>query len=715
MQRNNLFKTILIVVFLVLAIITLYPTFQVNPTQEKVDKLSQEISDLTGVTSAQVFSVFCGDIQLGSKKQDAELSKEEYQKNLENEMRTRSIRQLKLKDKEIIEKIVPLALDLRDTYTTQINYESKAIKMGLDLQGGTFLVSEVNIPKLVYNLAKEKDGLEPIFNEALAAYKNSDRDFIAILSEKLNEKNIQFRRFFGEQGDTDNEIREQLNKEAVDAVDRTLEVLRNRIDQFGVSEPNIQKQGDRRIIIELAGIKDINRAKNVIGTTAELRFQVVESERALEDLLNKINRTLRQAEDLDSTLNIIQAETDTSVAESDTTEKVADDEKIQLADLFKSKKDSVEQDTASKDTTSAIVDKNTYKEAPFTSLLRIFKGQGYEVIGVAPENRAAVEYILNLDKVKELTKDVEFLWGMDEETIAEQKWYRLYLVRKTVEMTGRYITNAKISMGGGDEASRAGEAEVDMTLNNEGAKIFSQLTERIINEKLAIILDGKVKSSPVVQVKIPNGRASIEGMASADEARDLALVLRAGALPAPMEFIEERTVGPSLGQDSVRKGTLAGLLGFATVVIFMVIYYNYFGIIADVALFLNLLLLMAALSGFGLTLTLPGVAGIILTLGMAVDANVLINERIREEEKTGKTIRAAIENGYGRAFITILDANVTTILTALVLLQFGTGPIKGFAITLFWGIAISMFTAIVVTRVIVDFMTARGMIKKLPF
>ncbi len=715
MQRNNLFKAILIVVFLVLAIITLYPTFQVNPTQEKVDKLSQEISDLTGVPSAQVFSVFCGDIQLGSKKPDTELSKEEHQKNLENEMRTRSVRELKIKDKELIEKIVPLALNLRDTYTTKINYEAKAIKMGLDLQGGTFLVSEVNIPKLVYNLAKEKDGLDPIFNEALADYKGSDRDFIAILAEKLSDKNIQFRRFFGEQGDTDNEIREQLNKEVADAIDRTLEVLRNRIDQFGVSEPNIQKQGDRRIIIELAGIKDINRAKNVIGTTAELRFQVVESERALEDLLNKINRALRQTEDLDSTLNIVQTETDTTVAESDTTEKVATDEKIQLADLFKSKKNSVEQDSASKDTTSAIVDKNTYKEAPFTSLLRIFKGQGYEVIGVAPENRAAVEYILSLDNVKELTKDVEFLWGMDEEVIAEQQWYRLYLVRKTVEMTGRYITNAKISMGGDAQSSRAGEAEVDMTLNNEGAKIFSQLTERIINEKLAIILDGKVKSSPVVRVKIPNGRASIEGMASADEARDLALVLRAGALPAPMEFIEERTVGPSLGQDSVRKGTLAGLLGFATVVIFMIVYYNLFGLIADVALFLNLLLLMAALSGFGLTLTLPGVAGIVLTMGMAVDANVLINERIREEEKTGKTIRAAIENGYGRAFITIFDANVTTILTALVLLQFGTGPIKGFAITLFWGIAISMFTAIVVTRVIVDFMTARGMIKKLPF
>jgi preprotein translocase subunit SecD len=714
MQRNNLFKAILIVIFLVLAIITLYPTFQVNPTQQKVDKISQEIGNLTGAPPDQVFSVFCGDIQLGSKKQDAELSKEEYQKKIENEMRTRSVRQLKIKDKELVEKIVPLALNLRDTYTTKINYESKAIKMGLDLQGGTFLVSEVNIPKLVYNLAKEKDGLEPIFNDALAGYKNSDRDFIAILSEKLSERNIQFRRFFGEQGDTDNEIREQLNKEVADAVDRTLEVLRNRVDQFGVSEPNIQKQGDRRIIIELAGIKDIHRAKNVIGTTAELRFQVVETDRALEDLLNKINRTLRQSEDLDSTLNVIQ--TDTTAAQADTTsEKVAEDEKVQLADLFKSKKDSVSQDSTAKDTTTAIVDKNTYKDAPFTSLLRIFKGQGYEVIGVAPENRAAVEYLLNLEKVKELTKDVEFLWGMDEESIAEQKWYRLYLVRKNVEMTGRYITNAKIAIGGGSDQSRTGEAEVDMTLNNEGAKIFSQLTERIINEKLAIILDGKVKSSPVVRVKIPNGRASIEGMASADEARDLALVLRAGALPAPMEFIEERTVGPSLGQDSVSKGTLAGLLGFATVVIFMVIYYNYFGLIADVALFLNLLLLMAALSGFGLTLTLPGVAGIVLTLGMAVDANVLINERIREEEKTGKTIRAAIENGYGRAFITILDANVTTILTALVLLQFGTGPIKGFAVTLFWGIVISMFTAIVVTRVIVDFLTARGSIKKLPF
>ena len=282
-------------------------------------------------------------------------------------------------------------------------------------------------------------------------------------------------------------------------------------------------------------------------------------------------------------------------------------------------------------------------------------------------------------------------------------------------MTGKSITDAKVDLGMGGNQGRAGEAAVLMTLNREGAKVFSQLTERIIGKRLSIILDGKVSSDPVVQVKIPNGRATIENIGTIEEAKDLALVLRAGALPAPMEFIEERTVGPTLGQDSVNKGTRAALIGLIIVAIFMVIYYHYFGLVADLALVLNLVFLMAILSGFGLTLTLPGVAGIILTIGMAVDANVLIFERIREEEQTGKTIRAAIENGYGRAFKTILDANVTTLLTALVLFQFGTGPIKGFAVTLFWGIVISMFTAIVITRVVFDYFTSKGFLKKIPY
>jgi preprotein translocase subunit SecD len=710
MRRNNLFKTILIVFFLGSAVFTLFPTFNVRPLQNEVDKISQEIGQSVGKPADKVLGVLCGDVQLGSKSVDETLSKEQQEENLKNDLKNRLKNQLGVTGKEKQDQLLPVASRLRQKYEALIKDESKAIKLGLDLQGGTYLVSEVNIPKLIYNLAKNKIDFEPIFNAALAEYKRSDRDFITLISEKLSDAKLPLHRFFGEPGDREVDIRQQLDQEVKDAVDRTLEILRNRIDQFGISEPNIQKQGDNRIIIELAGIKDITRAKNIIGTTAELEFKVVESEKGLEDILLKINRILRESGEGELDPTRIAAGTDSVV--TDSTEKVAEDGKVQLGELFKS--DQAGEDSAAVDTSSAIVDKNTYKDAPFTSLLRIFRGRGYD-IGVAPENVAAVEWILNLDKVKELTKDVVFQWGMESEKIADQQWQRLYLLRRNAELTGKYITNAKVNLGMGGDQGRAGEAEVFMTLNNEGGKVFAQLTERIIGQRLAIVLDGKVSSDPVVQSKIPNGRATIENMGSIDEAKDLALVLRAGALPAPMEFIEERTVGPSLGLDSIQKGTRAALIGMILVVLFMIIYYNYFGLVANLALVLNLVFLMAILSGFGLTLTLPGVAGIILTIGMAVDANVLIFERIREEEQSGKTIRAAIENGYARAFVVIFDSNVTTMLTSLVLFQFGTGPIKGFAVTLFWGIVISMFTSIVITRVIFDFFTARGMLKKIPY
>ena len=549
MRRNNLFKTILILFFLVLAVFTLFPTFNVKPLQNEVKKTSLEISQIIDKPADKVLNVLCGDIQLGAKTVDDALTQEQQDEALKNDVLNRLKTQLDVTSSEKLEQALPLILSLRAKYESLIKDEARAIKLGLDLQGGTYLVSEVNIPKLIYNIARNKADFDPIFNEALKEYEVSNREFIALISEKLSKKELPLHRFFGEVGDRDNDIRQQLDQEVKDAVNRTLEVLRNRIDQFGVSEPNIQKQGDRRIIIELAGIKDITRAKNIIGTTAELEFKVVESEKGLEDILMKINRVLRESEESELVPNLAETKTDSAV--TDSSEKVAKDGKVQLGDLFK-------QDLASEDSTAidsastAIVDKNTYKDAPFTSLLRIFRGRGYD-IGVSPENRAAVEWILSLDKVKEVTKDVEFLWGMETEKIAEQQWHRLYLLRRNAELTGKYLTDAKVNLGMGGNQGRAGEAEVFMTLNNEGAKIFSQLTERIIGQRLAIILDGKVSSDPVVQVKIPNGRATIENIGTIDEAKDLALVLRAGALPAPMEFIEERTVGPSLGQDSIQK------------------------------------------------------------------------------------------------------------------------------------------------------------------
>ena len=272
-------------------------------------------------------------------------------------------------------------------------------------------------------------------------------------------------------------------------------------------------------------------------------------------------------------------------------------------------------------------------------------------------------------------------------------------------MTGDIVADAKVSTG--QDFQNAGQAIINFSTTDEGVKLFSRVTGAHVEERMAIILDGQVYSAPTIQVKIRDGRSIITGSKDIDEAKDLAIVLRAGALPANAPIVEDRTVGPSLGRDSINQGKKAAAIGLAIVMIFMVLYYGFSGLIANLALGLNLLFVLAILAGFHGTLTLPGIAGIILTIGMAVDANVLIFERIREELRSGKTVRSSLENGYGRAFLTIVDANLTTIITAVVLYQFGTGPIKGFALTLMIGILSSMFTALFVTRTVFNIFVAR--------
>jgi len=282
------------------------------------------------------------------------------------------------------------------------------------------------------------------------------------------------------------------------------------------------------------------------------------------------------------------------------------------------------------------------------------------------------------------------------------------LLKKRTLLTGEYITDARVQID-----SRYNEPYVSLTFDSRGARLFEHITGENIKKRLAIVLDNKVYSAPVIQDKIAGGRAQITGRFGMDEARDLAIVLRAGALPAPVKILEERTVGPSLGKDSIEKGFKSTIIGGLAVVLFMAVYYGLSGLIADVALILNVILIGSGLAFFGATLTLPGIAGIILTIGMSVDANVLIFERIREELRLGKTPRASIEGGYGKALVTILDANVTTLIAALVLFQFGTGPVRGFAVTLSIGIIASLFTAIFVTRVIFDYFYVQKRIKKI--
>ena len=290
---------------------------------------------------------------------------------------------------------------------------------------------------------------------------------------------------------------------------------------------------------------------------------------------------------------------------------------------------------------------------------------------------------------------------MDKDTKQERK--TPYVVQKKVYLTGSDLTTARVSID-----QNTSEPYVSVEFNAAGAKAFGDLTEANVGRRLAIVLDGNVHSAPQIRERIPSGRAQITGGFTSEDATDLAIVLRAGALPAPVQFLEERTVGPSLGADSIRKGLISTAAAALAVVLFMVAYYRLSGLIADVALALNLLILMAAMAGFHATLTLPGIAGIVLTIGMAVDTNILIFERIREELRSGKTVRAAIDAGFARAFRTVVDTHVTVLVSAAILYQFGTGPVKGFAVSLAIGILASLFTAVFFTRLIFDLIYMRA-------
>ncbi|MFQ5706676.1 MAG: protein translocase subunit SecD [bacterium] len=685
MRRKNLLKTLIILMAIVWSAIVLLPTYQLENQNKAAEKYYSLIEQNT--------SLSINEIKAGLSSGNLELL----------------VRQnFKGTDGKSVDELVSEVKKLSALYEKIADNESKAIKLGLDLQGGSFLVYEVDLPQLLRSLAKVKDSkFENALKETTQQAQTSDRDFLDILQEVFQQTGLRLSRYFGHARDKDAKIIAELKKESEDAIDRTLEVLRNRIDQFGVSEPSITKQGSRRIVIELAGVQDVARAKGIIGTTALLTFQMEKDPEVISAVLRDINRVwkdhLAQEKGNGETELNETAVADTTLAKA----KVRKDTEVSLRDIIGENPNvAAEADSAAADST-VLVDKDILESRPFDALL----ARVGDDIGVPAKNVSTVESILNTPEVAAvIPKDSEFLWDADPTPISDQEYYRLYLVKKEPEIRGAMITNAQVQMG---SQLQAGRQVVGMTLNSEGAKIFSKVTGANVGKRMAIVLDHKVVSIPNIHERIPSGNAQITGMANFDEAKDLAIILRAGALPAPIEVIEERTVGPSLGQDSINKGTFSALVGMVLVVLFMIIYYRMSGVVADVALLLNLLIIMAVLAGFHATLTLPGVAGIILTIGMAVDANVLIFERIREELRTGKTIRAAIDSGYARAFKTILDANVTTLLTALVLYQFGTGPIRGFALTLSIGILASMFTAIVVTRVIFDYVTDRYSLTKL--
>ena len=565
--------------------------------------------------------------------------------------------------------------------------ESRIIRQGLDLKGGMYIVLEADIPLLVSNLASMKDDrLEKLIDNAKEQSVSTNQDFISIFEQSVKADGIKLSRYYYEYGASLDEIITSLNSEADDAINRVLEILQNRVDQFGVSEPTIQKQGKHRIVVELAGIQDSERARALLQSTALLEFYLVKNVAVTNEVIAQLDNVLKGDKDL-----VTSIKQDTK--DSDGEQK--DESPTTVSELFGDQEISLDQSTEDKDSKDEI-----FMETPFSGLLSAIPGD----MGIDEKNLYAFKKLLNRDEVRSTLENAngQFLISQQSEPVAPnspEKYYRLYYLEKEPELTGGIVEEARAdlgSLGGGS----AGQPVVSLSMNSEGSRTWSRVTGANVGERIAIVLDQKVHMAPSIREKIPGGRTQIEGFADLNEAKDLAIILRAGALPAPVNIIEERIVGPSLGADSISQGTQAVLIGLVSVLIFMLVYYKLAGTVADFALVWNILLVLAVLASLQATLTLPGIAGLILTVGMSIDANVIIFERIREELRKGKTPKAAIDSGYDRALTTIIDANVTTLIASLVLYQFGTGPIKGFATVLFWGILISMFTAVFITRTI---------------
>jgi protein-export membrane protein SecD len=486
-----------------------------------------------------------------------------------------------------------------------------------------------------------------------------------------------------------------------DVLDRAYTVIENRINGLGVAEPSIQKQGQDRLIVELPGLKDQGAAKNVLGRTAQLQFMLVRETVQLERAVRIIDKVMGG-----------QAITDTA---ADTTADSTTAKAEQAQTLADKVFGGTTPDTAAakagvqRDTTPAGNESDAKLLEGVRSFRELLVAVG-EQVGASQANKYRVDAVLRRKSVHDALEKAGlggnlFLWGHDTTMVQGAPLTTLYYLKGRPEMFGDVIKDAWQNM---DQSGLSGGYMIELELNRKGARRFSVVTGANIGRNLAIVLDSTVYSAPQIRSKIPLGRAQITGSFSMEDAKNLAIVLRAGALPAPVNIVEERTVGPSLGQDSIRTGMFAAAIGFALVFLFILVYYRVSGLYANIALILNLFMTLAFMAGINTTLTLPGICSLVLSLGMAVDANVLICERIREELAVGKTIRSAIDAGYRRAFVVIFDSNLTTLITAFILLWLGTGPIKGFAVTLILGLSISMYTALFVTHLMYNMFTPKN-------
>ncbi|PTM20140.1 MAG: protein translocase subunit SecD [Bacteroidetes bacterium] len=531
-----------------------------------------------------------------------------------------------------------------------------ALSLGLDLQGGMYVTLEVGVEQLLRELAGEyADGaLNEVLSEAgrVAAENRTDIiDEFQAAFERRDPNALLSRYYRSDAADitrrsTNEEVIVYLKNQRLSAVERATEIVRTRVDRYGVTEPSILQQGNNRLVVELPGVDDEARVRNLLKGTARLEFRLAADAEELNGAKQRIIEFYMPEQTLEDSL-----------------------------------------------------------EQPVNPLFEVLdpRGRSSYVFGyAAAEDTGRVNELIFTPEVRDMMpRNTELMWGAEPFAVDRGiELYELIGVRTQIELTGDVIAEARVDF---DPTTNA--AEVSMTMDSEGSRRWSRITGANIGKPVAIVLDGYVYSYPTVQNRISNGRSSISGIGNVTEAEDLVNILLSGALPAPLDIIEERTVGATLGEASIKAGFYSVLFGLIIVALFMIVYYHAGGGIADLALILNIIFILGILSAFNATLTLPGIAGIVLTIGMAVDANVLIFDRIREELRTGKTLRAAIDNGYSNAMSAIVDANVTTFFVAVILYSFGVGPIKGFAVTLMAGIAASLFSAIIITRVVVDYLT----------
>ncbi|MFP4621340.1 MAG: protein translocase subunit SecDF [Bacteroidales bacterium] len=602
--------------------------------------------------------------------------------------------------------------------------QQREINLGLDLKGGMNVILEVQVEEIIRNMANNSQ--DTVFRQALQQanqmQEKSQEDFITLFGRAFEEQapNARLAAIFNtyelrdqiDYNSSNEEVLDVLREETESAIDNTFNILRTRIDRFGVVQPNIQKlENTGRILVELPGVKDQERVKDLLQTTANLEFWETYENPQLYEHLEQANETIRQVraaqEKLDQDSIEEESGEDIMAESSEEEQETAAQDTAGEQSLLQQIE---EEDTSQQDTTGR--QQQMAEEYPLFQFLQpMVNPQNNQlmqgaVVGVAHyTDTSRVNDYLRMDQVRSVfPKDMEFHWGVNPYQGSEsEEYYPLYALKKTgregqAPLTGEAVSDAS-SQFGRDQAN----AQVSMSMNTEGAKTWARLTKNNVNEHIAIVLDGLVYSAPRVEQEIQGGQSSITGDFTVQEAKDLANVLKSGKLPARAEIIQSQTVGPSLGEESIQSGLSSFFIAFIVIMLYMIFYYSRkAGLVSDIALLANMFFIFGILASLGAVLTLPGIAGIILTIGMSVDANVLIYDRIREELRAGKGIKLAVKDGYKNAYSAIIDANVTTFLTALILYIFGTGPIKGFATTLLIGILTSLFTAIFITRLIIE-------------